>query len=109
MDQHEDAHRTHPFVAVLLPTDISRLGNTLAALAISWFVLSMTGSATSTAITVAVGTVPVLIAETFDGAPNLLFFNPMSCAISDHPRDQTMSGIWSLKRHWGNQNCVLPW
>jgi hypothetical protein len=75
MSQRENAHRTHPFIALLLATATSCLGNTLAALAIPWFVVSTNGNATSSTLTVAVGTVPVVIAETFGGASNLLF-NP---------------------------------
>jgi MFS family permease len=57
-----------PLVALLVAHAISFLGNILAALAIPWFVLSITGSATSTAITVAVGTIPTIISGIFGGA-----------------------------------------
>lgn len=59
---------TLPLTAFLIASTISRLGNFLAALAIPWFVLATTGSATNTALTVAVGTVPLIITGVFGGA-----------------------------------------
>lgn len=52
----------------LVAATISRLGNFLASLAIPWFVLATTGSATNTALTVAVGTIPLIVTGIFGGA-----------------------------------------
>lgn len=57
-----------PLLALLTANVISQIGNTMAMLAIPWFVLTTTGSASSTAITVAVGTFPVVISGVFGGA-----------------------------------------
>ena len=59
---------TLPLVAFLISATISRLGNFLASLAIPWFVLATTGSATNTALTVAVGTIPLIVTGVFGGA-----------------------------------------
>lgn len=59
---------TVPLIAFLVSSTISRLGNFLAALAIPWFVLSTTGSATNTALTVAIGTIPLILTGVFGGA-----------------------------------------
>lgn len=59
---------TRPLIAFLISSTISRLGNFLAALAIPWFVLSITGSATNTALAVAVGTLPLIVTGVFGGA-----------------------------------------
>lgn len=48
---------------------------------------------TSVAIIVTVGTVPVIIDETFGGVPNLLLFSATTCAISDLPGKQTRSAF----------------
>lgn len=58
---------TSSFLAFLIAGTISRLGNFLAALAIPWFVLATTGSATNTALTVAVGTIPLIVTGVFGG------------------------------------------
>jgi MFS family permease len=63
-----DHRSTRPLIAFLLAATISRLGNYLAALAIPWFVLTTTGSATSTALSVAVGTIPIILTGIFGGA-----------------------------------------
>lgn len=47
---------------------ISQLGNTFSMLAIPWFVLATTGSASKTGITVAVGAVPFILVGIFGGA-----------------------------------------
>lgn len=61
-------HRTiRPLVLFFIAGTISRLGNFLAAMAIPWFVLVTTGSATNTALSVAVGTVPVILTGIFGG------------------------------------------
>lgn len=59
---------TRPLIAFFIAVTISRLGNFLAALAIPWFVLATTGSATNTALTVAVGTIPLIVTGVFGGA-----------------------------------------
>lgn len=57
-----------PLITFLIAATISRLGNFLASLAIPWFVLATTGSATNTALTVAVGTLPLIVTGVFGGA-----------------------------------------
>jgi len=47
---------------------VSQIGNSLSYLAIPWFVLTTTGSATSTGIAVAVGALPGIIVGIFGGA-----------------------------------------
>lgn len=57
-----------PLYALFAANAISMLGNMLTFVAIPWFVLQTTGSATKTGLTVAVGAVPVVIAGIFGGA-----------------------------------------
>lgn len=57
-----------PVVALLTANTVSQIGNTFSALAIPWFVLATTGSAGLTGLTVAVGTLPVIIVGIFGGA-----------------------------------------
>lgn len=57
-----------PVVALLVANAISQFGNTFTTLAIPWFVLATTGSASQTGITVAVGTVPHIVVGIFGGA-----------------------------------------
>jgi MFS family permease len=72
-----------PLIALLTANLISQTGNILSILAIPWFVLSTTGSATSTSITVAVGALPVIIAGVFGGTiVDRLGYRPASI-ISD--------------------------
>lgn len=59
---------SRPLIAFLVAVTISRLGNFLAALAIPWFVRATTGSATNTALTIAVGTIPLIVTGVFGGA-----------------------------------------
>jgi len=47
---------------------VSQIGNSLSYLAIPWFVLTTTGSATSTGIAAAVGVLPVIVLGIFGGA-----------------------------------------
>jgi MFS family permease len=83
MTEHAPRSTRAPLLALLTANGISHLGNTLAMLAIPWFVLSTTGSATSTGITVAVGALPVIIAGIFGGAiVDRLGYRPASI-ISD--------------------------
>jgi len=58
---------SRPLLAFFIASTLSRLGNNLAALAIPWFVLTTTSSATNTALSVAVGTVPVILTGIFGG------------------------------------------
>ncbi len=58
---------TNPLIAFLVSATISRLGNFLASLAIPWFVLATTGSATNTALTVAIGTIPLIVTGVLGG------------------------------------------
>ena len=62
-----DADR-RPMVGLLAANTISELGNTFSTLAIPWFVLSTTGSASQTGITVAVGIVPFILVGILGGA-----------------------------------------
>ncbi|CAA9561765.1 MAG: hypothetical protein AVDCRST_MAG43-1837 [uncultured Thermomicrobiales bacterium] len=79
-----------PLLALLTANVISQIGNTMAMLAIPWFVLTTTGSASSTAITVAVGTLPVVISGVFGGAiVDRLGYKPSSI-VSDLASGTTM-------------------
>ncbi|MGI8483691.1 MAG: MFS transporter [Thermomicrobiales bacterium] len=57
-----------PMFALFAANTISQLGNTFTMLAIPWFVLATTGSASKTGITVAVGAVPSILVGIFGGA-----------------------------------------
>lgn len=62
---------------------VSQIGNSLSYLAIPWFVLTTTGSATSTGVAVAVGALPVIVAGIFGGAiVDRLGYKPTS-VVSD--------------------------
>ena len=61
-------HAGRPIVALLAANTISQIGNTFSTLAIPWFVLATTGSAGQTGLTVAVGTLPVIVVGIFGGA-----------------------------------------
>ena len=56
-----------PLFALLVANSISQFGNTLSYLAIPWFVLEVTGSASLTGIAVAARTFPVIILGLFGG------------------------------------------
>ncbi len=57
-----------PIRVLLLTSLVSILGNQLTGLAVPWFVLETTGSASKTGITAAVTVIPVIIATFFGGA-----------------------------------------
>lgn len=57
-----------PLLALLIANTISQIGNSLTFMAIPWFVLATTGSASKTGIAVAVGAVPIIISGVFGGA-----------------------------------------
>jgi MFS family permease len=57
-----------PILALLAANAFSQLGNTLTLLAIPWFVLETTGSASRTGIAAAVGTIPVVLVGLVGGA-----------------------------------------
>ncbi len=57
-----------PVTGLLAANTISQVGNQFSALAIPWFVLATTGSASQTGITVAVGVVPMILVGIFGGA-----------------------------------------
>ncbi len=57
-----------PVQALWLTSMVSIFGNQLTALAVPWFVLETTGSASKTAITAAVTIIPTIIASFFGGA-----------------------------------------
>lgn len=60
--------RQIPLLALLGANVISQMGNALTFIAIPWFVLTTTGSASQAGITVAAGAFPVIIAGVFGGA-----------------------------------------
>ena len=64
------AHRSGslPIRVLLFTSLVSMLGNQLTGLAVPWFVLETTGSASKTGITAAVTVIPVIIATFFGGA-----------------------------------------
>jgi len=57
-----------PIFTLLVTNFISGLGNSMTALAVPWFVLETTGSATRTGLTAAAATIPTVIASFFGGA-----------------------------------------
>jgi MFS family permease len=61
-----EPHRT-PLLALFAGNAVSLVGNVLALIAIPWFVLQTTGSATLTGVTGAVAAAPVVIAGIFGG------------------------------------------
>lgn len=62
------APASRPVTGLLAANTISQVGNQFSALAIPWFVLVTTGSASQTGITVAVGVVPTILVGIFSGA-----------------------------------------
>lgn len=70
MDTPSDRSSTEsrvPIIALLAANIISDIGNILTMLAIPWFVLVTTGSASRAGITVAVGAAPFILAGIFGG------------------------------------------
>jgi MFS family permease len=65
-DQHGARNRL-PLIALLTANAISGIGNNLTFLAIPWFVLVTTGSASKTGLTAFAGAVPLVIAGFFGG------------------------------------------
>lgn len=59
--------RRGPLLGLLTSNAVSITGNVLTVLAIPWFVLQTTGSATRTGITAAVSTLPVILSAAFSG------------------------------------------
>jgi MFS family permease len=64
----EPKHHRKPIIALLIANAFSQLGNTLSFLAIPWFVLEITGSASKTGIAVAMGAIPVVVVGLVGGA-----------------------------------------
>lgn len=62
------AHDRQPITGLLAANTISQIGNEFSYLAIPWFVLATTGSASQTGITVAVGVVPMILVGILGGA-----------------------------------------
>lgn len=56
-----------PLLALLAANAISMSGNAMATIAIPWFVLETTGSATDTALSGAAGAIPIVIAAVIGG------------------------------------------
>ncbi|MFN8677201.1 MAG: hypothetical protein U0Z70_12585 [Thermomicrobiales bacterium] len=69
-------------LALLGANVISQIGNALTFIAIPWFVLTTTGSASQTGITVAAGAFPVTVAGIFGGAVSFEPINPLMMAIT---------------------------
>jgi MFS family permease len=63
-----EQRRRTPVFALLIATTISEIGNAMTNLAIPWFVLATTGSATKTGITAFAGMAPTALASLFGGA-----------------------------------------
>jgi len=61
------AHDQRPITGLLTANTISQMGNEFSYLAIPWFVLATTGSASQTGITVAIGFVPMIVVGVFGG------------------------------------------
>ncbi len=61
------ARDRRPAIGLLTANTISQMGNEFSYLAIPWFVLATTGSASQTGITVAVGFVPMILVGIFGG------------------------------------------
>ena len=57
-----------PLIGLLSANAISQFGNTFSLIAIPWFVLETTGSASQTGITVATGVVPFVIVGMLSGS-----------------------------------------
>jgi MFS family permease len=66
IDMPVERRRT-PFYALLAANTIGGAGNNIEALAIPWFVLELTGSASKTGLTAAVAFAPVALAGLFGG------------------------------------------
>jgi MFS family permease len=64
---NDTSTRRLPLYALLTASFISRVGNSLTYIAIPWFVLATTGSATKTGLVAAVGILPVIITGIFGG------------------------------------------
>jgi MFS family permease len=60
-------HRTAPLVSLLAANAVSLLGSMFTFVALPWFVLQTTGSASKAGITLAVDGIPVFIAGAFGG------------------------------------------
>lgn len=66
--RHRSSERARrPVLALLTANTISQLGNTFSLMAIPWFVLSTTGSASQTGLTVATGIVPFVLVGILGG------------------------------------------
>lgn len=72
-----------PITGLLAANTISQIGNEFSYLAIPWFVLATTGSASQTGITVAVGVVPMILVGIFGGAIVDRLGYKMSSIVSD--------------------------
>lgn len=64
---HTTATNRLPLFALLIGNAVSMAGNTLAALAIPWFVLQTTGSAAKMGLTAFVAVLPTIVAAFFGG------------------------------------------
>lgn len=82
------ARDQRPITGLLTANTISQMGNEFSYLAIPWFVLATTGSASQTGITVAVGFVPMIVVGIFGGVVVDRLGYKKSSLISD-----VMSGL----------------
>ncbi len=88
-----DMPQRRPLFALLGASAISQAGNSLAALAIPWYVLETTGSAARTGIVAFAGLVPMVLASFFGGAVvDRLGFKRASI-LSDLASGLTMAAI----------------
>jgi MFS family permease len=103
----ETKHNRKPIIALLIANAFSQLGNTLSFLAIPWFVLEITGSASKTGIAVAMGAIPVVVVGLIGGAVvDRLGFRRTS-VISDVASGMTVVAIPALHLSIGIQYWQL--
>jgi MFS family permease len=82
-----------PLYALLLAGFISAMGNALTTIAIPWFVLQTTGSATRTGITAAVAVLPTIIAGVFGGTLVDRLGYKRTSVVSDFASGATVAAI----------------
>lgn len=90
-----------PISALLTANVISQLGNVLTYLAIPWFVLTTTGSASRAGITAAVGALPVTIAGIFGGA----VVDRDGRSWSEEPASMGVVGTITVLLHFRSERC----
>jgi MFS family permease len=68
LDPTDTTRARLPIYALFTANAVSLIGNTLTLIAVPWFVLATTGSASKTGLTTAVTTLPTVLAAFFGGA-----------------------------------------